>query len=87
MSSFKKLIKEILDRISYIFEMEKLLKDSSKFREVAFKHKHKVNKEVRHLTNIQSNIKYFLDDLLENNYLSKEDSNFSRPCGSKPRVL
>ena len=85
MSSFKKLIKEILDRISYVFEMEKLLKDSSKFREVAFKHK--VNKEVRHLTNIQSNIKYFLDDLLENNYLSKEDSNFSRPCGSKPRVL
>ena len=35
----------------------------------------KLDKEVRHLTDIESNIKHCLDDLLENNYLSKEDYN------------
>ena len=52
--------------------MEKLLADISKFIKAAFNPKHKVNKEVRHLTDIESSIKHCLDDLLENNYLSKE---------------
>ena len=62
----------ILDRVSYVSEMEKLLADTSKFIKVAFNPKHKVKKEVRHLTDIESSIKHCLDDLLENNYLSKE---------------
>ena len=77
----------ILDRVSYVSEMENLLADTSKFIKVAFNSKHKVNKEVRHLTDIESSIKHCLDDLLKNNYLSKEDYNYMRPCGSKPGVL
>ena len=77
----------ILDRVSYVSEMEKLLADTSKFIKVAFNPKHKVNKEVRHLTDIESSIKHCLDDLLENDYLSKEDYNYMRACGSKPGVL
>ena len=77
----------ILDRVSYVSEMEKLLADTIKFIKVAFNPKHKVNKEVRHLTDIESSIKHFLDDLLESNYLSKEDYNYMRPCGNKQGVL
>ena len=77
----------ILDRLSYVFEMEKFLGDTSKFIKVAFNFKHKVNNYVRHLTDIESNIKHCLDNLLKNNCLSKEDYNFMRPCGSKPGVL
>ena len=65
----------ILDRDSYVFEMEKLFGDTNKFIKVAFNPKHKVNKEVRHLTDIESSIKHCLDDLLENNYLNKDDYN------------
>ena len=77
----------ILDRASYVFEMEKLPGDTSKFIKVAFNFKHKVSKEVRHLTDIESNMKHCLNDLLENNYLSKEDYNFMRQCGNKLGVL
>ena len=73
----------ILDRVSYVFEMEKLVGDTSKFIKVVFNLNHKVNKEVRHLTDIESNINHCLDNLLENNYLSKEDYNFMKPCRSK----
>ena len=75
----------ILDQVSYVFDVEKFLGDTSKFIKVAFNLKHKVNKEVRHL--IGSNIKDCLEDLFENNYLRKEDYNFMKPCGSKPGVL
>ena len=61
----------ILDQVSYVFEMEKLLGDTSKFIKVAFNPTHKVSKEVRHLTDIESNIKHYLNDLVKNNYLSK----------------
>ena len=53
----------------------------------AFNPKRKVNKEVRHLADNEFNIRRCLDDLLENNYLSQEDYNFMRPCGSKLGVL
>ena len=77
----------ILIRISYVFEMGKLIGHTSKFIKVVFNPKNKVNKQVRHLTDIESNIKHCLDGRLENNYLRKEDYNFMRPCGSKPGVL
>ena len=67
--------------------MEKLLRDTSKFIKVAFSPKHKLKKEVRHLRDIESNIKHCLDNFIENNYLSKEDYNFMRPCGNKRGVL
>ena len=77
----------IPDHVSYVFKIEKLLGDTSKLIKVVFNPKHKLNKEVRHLTDIESNIKHCLDDLLLNNYLNKRDYNFMRPCGSKPGVL
>ena len=55
--------------------MKKLLGDTSKFIKVAFNPKHKVSKEVRHLTEIETNIKHCLGYLLEYNYLSKKDYN------------
>ena len=67
--------------------MEKLLGDTSKLMEVVFNSKHKINKEARLLTDIKSNTKHCLDDLLESNYLNKEDYNFMRPCSSKLGVL
>ena len=77
----------ILDRVSYVFEIEKLLRDTSKLKKVAFNLKHKVNREVRHLTGIESNIKSCIDNLLlKNNYLKKEDYKIMRPYGRKPGV-
>ena len=77
----------IVDRISYVFEMEKLLGDTSKFLKVAFNPKRKVNNEVRHLTDTESKIKRCLGDLPENNYLSKEDYNYMRSYSRKLAVL
>ena len=54
---------------------------------VAFNPKNKVNKEVKHRTDIVFNIKHCLDNLLENNYLNQEDYNFMRSCGINSKVL
>lgn len=67
--------------------MEKLLSDKSKFVEVIFNPKHEVNKEVRRLLGMELTIKSCLDDLLNNNYLSKEDYMFLKPCGRKPVII
>ena len=73
----------ILDRDFHVFEMEcKCLETHENFNP-----KHKVSEEVRHLTDIESNIKHCLDDPLKNNCLNKEDYNFMTTCGSKPKVL
>ena len=53
--------------------MGKILPDTNKFLKVTFNPTHKVNKEIRHLLDIKSSIKNCLDDLLNKNYLSKED--------------
>ena len=45
----------ILNRVSYVFEMEKLLGDTCKLLKVAFNPKNKVNKEVKHRTDIVFN--------------------------------
>ena len=87
MSSLKNVIKRILlfFQIGFLtfFKCKRLLGDTSKFINVAFNSKHKVNKEVRHLADNEFNIRHCLDDLLENNYLSQEDYNFMRPCGNQ----
>ena len=37
--------------------------------------------------NIESSIKNCLDDLFNNNYLSKEDYKFLKPVGTKPGIM
>ena len=67
--------------------MEELLSDKSNFVKVNFNPKHKVNRELRHLLDMESTIKSCLDDLFNNKYLSQEDYKFLKPCGSKPRIM
>ena len=56
--------------------MENIKLNTNKFVKVAFNPKLKLNKEIRHLLDIESSIKNHLDDLFKNNYLSKEDYKF-----------
>ena len=67
--------------------MEKIPSDTNKFLKATFNPKQKVNKEIRHLLDIESSIKNCLDDLFNNNYLSKEDYKFLKPVGSKPGIM
>ena len=57
----------LLDKSSYIKKMEELLAD--KFVKVEFNKKHKVNQELRHLLDLEGNIKTCLDNLLEKQYI------------------
>ena len=43
--------------------MEKLISDSSKFAKIDFNPKHKVNQDIRHLLDMEFEIKSCLDDL------------------------
>ena len=67
--------------------MEKILTDTYKLIKFTFNPKHKVNKKLGHLLDIESSIKNCLDDLLNNNYLYKEDYKFLKPVGSKPGIM
>ena len=67
--------------------MEEILSDTSKFKKVEFNAKHTVNKEIRHLLSMEDGIKLFLKDLLENDYVSKEDYKYMLPAGGNPGVL
>ena len=67
--------------------MEELLAETSKFVKVEFNKKHKVNQELRHLLDLEGNIKTCLDNLLEKHYISKEDYSFLKPCGSRPGIM
>ena len=67
--------------------MEKLLSDHNKFVKINFNPKHKVNQDIRHLLDMEFEIKSCLDDLYSHNYLSKDDYKFLKPCGSKPDVM
>ena len=75
------------DKSSYIKKMEEFLAKTSKFVKVEFNEKHKVNQELRHLLDLEGNIKTCLDNLLEKHYISKEDYNFLKPCGSRPGIM
>ena len=77
----------VVDRVSYVQKMEELLSDTSKFVIVQFNPKHKVNKEIRHILDMEDSIKKCLDDLLENNYLSQEDHKQLKPVGSRPGIM
>ena len=71
----------IIDRNSYVNKMETLLSDTTKFVKIEFNPKHKVNKEIRHLLDMEENIKSCLDNLIDNGYLSDDDYKFLKPCG------
>ena len=77
----------IVDRSSYIQKMEELLSDTSKFTKVSFNPKHKVNKELRHIIDMEETIKHVLDDLLQSGYLSEEDYQKMKPTGSRPGIM
>ena len=77
----------IVDKNSYVQKMEQLLSDTSKFTKVSFNPKHKVNKEIRHLLDMESAINNCLDELLDGGYLSKEDHKTMKPTGSRPGVM
>ena len=68
----------LLDKSSYIKKMEELLADTSKFVKVEFNKKHKVNQKLRHLLDLEGSIKTCLNNLLEKQYISREDYNFSK---------
>ena len=77
----------LLGKSSYIKKIKELLPDTSKFVKVEFNKKHKVNQELRHLLDLEGNIKTCLDNLLEKQYISKKDCNFLKPCGSRPGIM
>ena len=68
----------LLDKSSYIKKMEELLADTSKFVKVEFNKKHKVNQKLQHLLDLEGSIKTCLNNLLEKQYISREDYNFSK---------
>ena len=51
--------------------MKELLTDTSKFVKVEFNKKHKVNQELRHLLDLEGNIKTCMDNLLEKQYIPR----------------
>ena len=77
----------LLDKSSYIKKMKELLADTSKFVKVEFNKKTQVNQELRHLLDLEGNIKTCPDNLLEKQYISREDYNFLKPCGSRPGIM
>ena len=67
--------------------MEELLSGTSKFTKVEFNAKHKVNKEVRHLIDMEAEIQKCLDELLESKYLSEDDYKLLNPVGTRPGIM
>ena len=55
--------------------MEELLCDQSKFVKTEFNSKHTVNQDVRHLLDMELEIKSCLDNLLNNNFYPKMITN------------
>ena len=64
-----------------------MISDRNKFVKIDFNPKHKVNQDIRHLLDMEFEMKSCLDDLYNHNYLSKDDYKFLKPCGSKPGVM
>ena len=60
-----------------------MLCDCSKFVKTEFNSKHTVNKDIRHLLDMESEIKSCLYNLLDKNYLSKDDYMYLKPCGNQ----
>ena len=70
--------------------MEKLLSDRRKFAKTEFDSKDTVNQDIRNLLDIKSEIKSYLDDLLDKNCLSKDDYKYFKHLnisGSKAGIM
>ena len=67
--------------------MEELLSDRNKVVKIEFNSKHTVNQDIKHLLDMELEIKSCLDDLLNKSYLSIYDYKYWRPCGSKPGIM
>ena len=57
------------------------------FVKVELNPKHKVNKEIRHILDMEDAIQNCLDNLPKNDYLSEEDYKQFKPVGSRPGVM
>ena len=77
----------VIDRLKYVRKMEELLSDRSRFVKIEFNSKHTVNQDIRHLLDMELEIKSCLDDLLNKNYLSKDDYKYLKSCGSKLGIM
>ena len=74
----------IIDKVTYISKMERILDDKTKFCKVTFKKK---NKELDYLLDKQEEIVDFLKELKESNVITDSVFNDLKPCGSNPGVL
>ena len=77
----------VIDRLKYVRKMEELLSDRGKFVKIEFNSKHTINQDIRHLLDMELEIKSCLVDLLNKNYLSKDDYKYLKPCDSKPGIM
>ena len=77
----------VIDRLNYVRKMEELLNDRSRFVKMAFNSKHTVNQDIRHLLDVELEIKSCLDDFLNKNYLSKDDYKYLKSCSSKLGIM
>ena len=46
-----------------------------------------VNQDIKHLLDIESKIKSWLNDFLDKNNLSKDDYKYLKPCGRKRGIM
>ena len=77
----------VIDGLKYVPKMEEWLSDFSKFVKIEFNSKYTVNQDIRHLVAMELEIKSCLDNLLNKNYLSKDDYKYLKPCSSKPGIM
>jgi len=77
----------IINKSDYIEKMEMLLSDTTKFKKVQFNEDYPVNKELRHLLDMEETITEVLDGLLSTQYINEEDYKRLKPCGSNPGVM
>ena len=77
----------LVDRKIYVEKIELLLSDTSKFQKVEFSTSYKCNKEVRHLLDMEAVLTGCLDNLLQENCITKQEFDVLKPVGSNPGVL
>ena len=75
----------IVDKSTYIEKMEEILSDHTKFSKIQFGHE--LNKELRHILDMEEEIRETLNNLKDSNYLSYEDYDRLWPVGSRPGIL
>ena len=67
--------------------MEKCLSDCRKYVKTESNSKHTVKQDIKCLLDMELEIKSCLDDLLNKNYLSKDNYKYSKLSGSEPDIM